>query len=104
MYSAGDAAWRIRPRRRIATPDVPGPLPGGYYIDDDGDSTILGVNPVFGTGGNGDDDLQAPGVSTSNFHRGRRVRTIADRDLYGVQIPPFVHPLDYAGLGRNYIN
>jgi hypothetical protein len=82
---------------------IPGPQPGGYNLDDDGDSNQLGLAAFFG--GPGDDDIDAPGIGTMppNVQRGGG-SFYYDENLYGVQIPPSVHPLDTMGIGSGIYN
>ena len=87
--------------------EVPSPRPGGYLLDDDADSSILGLSTIFPDPGNtypdGDDDLDAPGIGTFDF-RSEGGSYFADAELYDLQVPPFVHPLDYLGTGADYLD
>ncbi len=92
------------------------PAPGGYLVDDDGDSNMVGYAPVFNLGNPAypitlppgftpDDDINAPvdfvgGVAAGHSGGGSAYR---DPHLMGVWIPPFVHPLDYGGTGSGYL-
>jgi hypothetical protein len=122
----GDDA-RIRPFYRFLRGEIGyqnPPAPGGFLLDDDNDSNMLGFasfyskpNPERMTGNLpypqlplmgqvsvpagffAEDEADAPVYHDGNGSAFR------DPDLLNVWVPPFVHPLDYGGTGSDaYLN